>query len=142
LLFFENKENKQPHPHTVEVKVMQCARCGLTLQEGEGIEFYGKLLCEDCYMYESNPPKPCDPHAVASALSVRKQLGQSGAAGLTERQQKIYELIQKAGKVTRFELAAALNLKPEELEAEFAILRHCELIRAHKEGSAIYFTVW
>jgi len=35
-----------------------------------------------------NPPKACDPMAVSSALSVRKQLGQSGASGLTELQQK------------------------------------------------------
>ncbi len=121
---------------------MQCSRCGSSLSEGEGIDFHGKLLCEDCYMYESNPPKPCDPHAVASALSIRKQLGQEGKAGLTERQQKIVQLIEKSGKVTAHELAAALNIKPEELEAEFAILRHIELVRGHKEGSKIYFTKW
>jgi hypothetical protein len=121
---------------------MECSRCGASLAEGEALDFHGKLLCEDCYMYESNPPRACDPHAVASALSVRKQLGQNGDAGLTERQKKIVKLIEQSGKVTKHELAAALNMKSEELEAEFAVLRHCELVRAQKEGSRIYFTKW
>jgi len=93
-------------------------------------------------MYESNPPKPCDPLAVASALSVRKRLGQKGDAGLTEQQRKIYHLIEKTGKVTKHELVSALNIKPEVLEAEFAVLRHCELVRAQKEGSRVYLTLW
>ena len=93
-------------------------------------------------MYESNPPKACDPLAVASALSVRKQLEQSGTEGLTEQQQKIYRIIAQKGKITKQELIAELNLKPEVLEAEFATLRHCELIRAQKEGSTIYLTKW
>jgi recombinational DNA repair protein (RecF pathway) len=121
---------------------MQCADCGVTLSEAESYQYGGRVLCEDCYMEASHPLKACDPLAVASALSTRKQMGQKGAQGLTERQQKIYHLIEQAGKVTRYELAAALNLKPEVLEAEFAVLRHCELIRAFKEGSNVYFTVW
>ena len=63
---------------------MQCDRCSLDLKEDEGYDLHGKYLCEDCYMYETNPPKACDPMAVSSALSVRKQLGQSGSSGLTE----------------------------------------------------------
>ena len=122
--------------------MMQCSRCSLTLKEEAGIDFQGKTLCEDCYMYESNPPKACDPLAVSSALSVRKQLGQSGAEGLTEQQKKIYKTIEEKGKITKEELAAHLNLKLEVLEAEFAILRHCELIRAYKQGSTVYLTKW
>ncbi len=106
------------------------------------MEYHGKVLCEDCYMYESNPPLACDPLAVSSALSVRKQLGQEGTDGLTQRQKKIYQLILQSDKVTKHELAAALNLRPEEVEAEFAVLRHCELVRAQKEGSRVYFTKW
>jgi hypothetical protein len=80
--------------------------------------------------------------AVASALSVRKQLGHSGISGLTELQQKIYRIIEEHGKITRQDLLTAVKLKPEELEQQFAILRHCELIRALKEGDKIYFTKW
>ena len=102
----------------------------------------GKILCEDCYIYESDPPKACDPLAVASALSVRKQLGQSGAEGLTERQKKIYLIIEEKGKATKEELVEALNVKSEVLESEFAVLRHCELVRAQKEDGKVFITKW
>jgi len=121
---------------------MPCERCGSFLKEGEGYDFHGKILCEDCYMYETNPPKACDPMAVSTALSIRKQLGQSGVAGLTKLQKRIYSEIEKKGKITREELLANVNIKPEELEQEFAILRHCELIRAFKEDNKVYFTKW
>ena len=77
---------------------MKCDRCGSFLKENENYDFHGKVLCEDCYFYETNPPKACDPLAVASALSVRKQLGQSGASGLTDLQEKIYRTIEKGKK--------------------------------------------
>jgi len=114
----------------------------LLLKEGETCDFHGKVLCEDCYIYLTNPPKACDPMAVASALSVRKQLGQSGTAGLTEMQRRIYSIIEKRGKITKEELLTMVNLRPEELEQQFAVLRHCELIRAFKEGEKVYLTKW
>lgn len=121
---------------------MQCGRCGLFLKEGESYDSHGKVLCEDCYIYETNPPKACDPMAVASALSVRKQLGQSGTSGLSELQEKIYRTVEQRGKITKEELLAVLRIKAEELEQQFAILRHCELIRAFKEGEKVYYTKW
>jgi hypothetical protein len=120
----------------------QCSSCGCNLTEEEAIQFRGKTLCEDCYMQESNPPKACDPLAVASAVSLRKQMGQRGADGLTEQQKKIYHLIMERRKITRQEIQQTLNLTPKVLESEFATLRHCELIRAHKEGSNVYLTIW
>jgi len=77
---------------------MQCERCGLILKEGETYNLRGKVLSEDCYFYETNPHKACDPMAVATALSLRKQLGQSGTDGLTALQQQIYNLIEQKGK--------------------------------------------
>jgi hypothetical protein len=121
---------------------MECQRCRISLKEGEKYELNGKVLCEDCYIYETNPPKACDPLAVSSALSVRKQLGQSGASGLSELQQKIYNTIKEHGKLTKEELLEKVNIKPEELEQQFAFFRHCELLRAFKEGNKIYFTKW
>ena len=121
---------------------MECERCKSNLKEGETYDLYGKVLCEDCYMYETNPPKACDPMAVSSALSVRKQLGQSGSSGLTELQQKIYNTIEKYGKITKDDLIKTLNIKPEQLEQEFAFFRHCELLRAFREDGKIYFTKW
>jgi hypothetical protein len=121
---------------------MECERCNSSLKERETYDLHGKVLCEDCYMYETNPPKACDPMAVSSALSVRKQLGQSGSSGLTELQQKIYSTIEKYGKITKEDLIKTLNVKPEQLEQEFAFFRHCELLRAFKEDGKIYFTKW
>jgi hypothetical protein len=121
---------------------MECEHCKLPLKEGETYDLHGKVLCEDCYMYETNPPKACDPMAVSSALSVRKQLGQSGSSGLTELQQKIYNTIEKYGKITKEDLVNTLNVKPEQLEQEFAFFRHCELLRAFREDGKIYFTKW
>jgi len=121
---------------------MDCQRCKSSLNEGESYNLHGKVLCEDCYMYETNPPKACDPMAVSSALSVRKQLGQSGSSGLTELQQKIYTTIEKYGKITKEDLVKTLNVKPEQLEQEFAFFRHCELLRAFREDGKIYFTKW
>jgi len=121
---------------------MNCKRCGLILKDDEAYSLSGKMLCEDCYFYETNPPKACDPLAVASALSIRKQLNQSGSSDLTELQKKIYTLIERHGKITKDELAEIVKIRPEELEQQFAVLRHCELVRAFKEGGKIYFTKW
>ncbi len=121
---------------------MDCERCNAPLRDEEAYDLHGKVLCEDCYMYETNPPKACDPMAVSSALSVRKQLGQSGSSGLTELQQKIYNTIEKYGKITKEDLVKTLNVKPEQLEQEFAFFRHCELLRAFREDGKIYFTKW
>ena len=124
------------------VQKMGCQRCKSPLKEGETYNLNGKVLCEDCYMYETNPPKACEPMAVSSALSVRKQLGQSGSSGLTEVQQKIYSIIEEHGKITRDELQKILKIKSEELEQEFAFFRHCELIRAFREDGKVYLTKW
>ncbi len=121
---------------------MECSRCGSPVEEGDSYDYHSKILCEDCYMYVTNPPKTCDPTAVASALSNRKQLGQSGVEGLTELQKKIYRTIEGKGRITKQELVATVGVKPEELEAQFAVLRHCELVRAYKEGSTVYLTKW
>jgi len=51
---------------------MQFERCCLILKEGETYNLHGRVLCEDCIFYETNPPKACDPVAVASALSTAK----------------------------------------------------------------------
>jgi hypothetical protein len=121
---------------------MECERCKSLLKEGETYDLHGKILCEDCYMYETNPPKACDPMAVASALSVRKQLGQTGNLGLTELQQKIYNTIEKYSKITKEDLVKILDVKTEQSEQEFAFFRHCELLRAFREDGKVYFTKW
>jgi predicted HTH transcriptional regulator len=80
--------------------------------------------------------------AVASALSVRKQLGQTGSSGLSELQQRIYDAVEKYGKITKEDLAKTMGIKSEQLEQEFAFFRHCELLRALREDGKIYLTKW
>jgi hypothetical protein len=121
---------------------MKCERCETHLNENESYLAHGKTLCEDCYMYETNPPQACDPWAVSSALSVRKQLGQSGSSGLSELQQKIYTTVEEYGKITKDDLIKILNIKPEQLDQEFAFFRHCELLRAFRDYGKIYYTKW
>ena len=119
---------------------MNCERCGVTLEESQVYNFQGKVVCEDCCFDLMNPPKVCDPTAVSSTLTIRKQLGQSGTEGLTELQKQIYETVVARGKISRQELMSSLKLTPQELEKQFAVLRHCELLKGFKEGNTVYFT--
>jgi hypothetical protein len=117
---------------------MQCEHCGVTLEEAQVYNFQGKVLCEDCCFGLMNPPKVCDPTAVSSTLTVRKQLGQEGTDGLTELQKQIYTTVIERGKISRQELMAVMKLTPQELEQQFVILRHCELLKSFKEDNVIY----
>jgi hypothetical protein len=86
-----------------------------------------------------NPPKVCDPTAVSSTLMVRKQLGQTGTDGLSDLQKSIYNFIVERGRISREVLLLELKLSPETFEREFAVLRHCELLRGFKENGTVYF---
>ena len=86
--------------------------------------------------YSMRPPR-CSIRAIRS-----KTARAVGHRRVNRAATKIYRIIAQKGKITKQELIAELNLKPEVLEAEFATLRHCELIRAQKEGSIIYLTKW
>ncbi len=118
---------------------MKCERCGVELQENQVIKHQGKTLCEDCCFDLMNPPKTCDPTAVSSTLTIRKQLGQTGTEGLSELQQKIYNLVVERGTISREDLMGTLNLTHQVFEREFAVLRHCELLRGFKEDGTVYF---
>lgn len=121
--------------------VIKCSRCGCEVDADEKHDYYGKILCEDCFLEALQPPKPCDPMAVQIATNTRLQLNQKGTEGLTAQQKKIYDYIKEKGKVTREELATAMDLPPWELEKQFAVLRHCQLVRGFKEGNQVYLTL-
>ena len=117
---------------------MKCDNCGALLEENQSNVYQGKTVCEDCYFDLINPPKVCDPTAVSSTMTVRKQLGQSGTEGLTELQKQIYTAVTQQGFISREELMGKLSLSAAEFEKQFAVLRHCELLRAFKEGNTVY----
>jgi len=118
---------------------MNCQRCGSSIPENQETTYQGKVLCEDCCFDLMNPPKTCDPTAVHSTLTVRKQLGQTGTDGLSELQKKIYNLVAEKGPIRREDLLGHLHMTPQEFEREFAVLRHCELLRGFKQASTVYF---
>jgi len=125
---------------TFEANTVKCDRCGIELAENEVNTYQGKSLCEDCCFDLMNPPKTCDPVAVSSTLMVRKQLGQTGVEGLSELQKKIYTLVVQNGRISREDVLKTLSISSQELEREFSVLRHCELLRGFKENGVIYFT--
>jgi DNA-directed RNA polymerase subunit RPC12/RpoP len=117
---------------------VNCARCGREILENDSFQHLGRKLCEDCYIDVLNPPKACDPWAVYAATRSRQSQGIEGSEGLTDLQKAVYEFIREKGRVPREELIKHFNLKDIELQAQLAILRHCELVKGHKEGDRIY----
>ncbi|MGD6932858.1 MAG: hypothetical protein ACQCN5_01475 [Candidatus Bathyarchaeia archaeon] len=117
---------------------MKCTNCGNNLEENQVYTFQGKTVCEDCCFDLMNPPRVCDPTAVSQTLMIRKNLGHSGTEGLSDLQKKIFDTVVAAGTIPHGELLAKLGLNENEFQKEFAVLRHCELLRAFKEGNAVY----
>jgi hypothetical protein len=125
-----------------EVQNMQCARCQDVIPEGEECNFHGQMLCEDCYIGAVQPPKTCDVAAVHAAKKHREGAGQTGTDGLTQLQKDIYNFIEQQGKVTKEQLGKQFELPPWELEREFSVLRHCELVKAQKQDEKIFLTLF
>lgn len=117
---------------------MQCAKCQDLIPEGDQYNHEGRILCEDCYFDAVEPLRTCDVAAVQSAKKTRALTGQTGVEGLTELQKNIYNFIQEQGKATMLELAEKFQLPEKELQKQFAVLRHCELLKGRKEDSTIY----
>jgi hypothetical protein len=119
---------------------MKCERCRVEFDEKEITNYKGQNLCEDCCFDLMNPPKTCDPVAVCSTLNIRKELGQKGTEGLSDTQKKIYSLVTEKGSISHEDILKTLNLTIQEFEREFAVLRHCELLRGVKEKGKVHFT--
>lgn len=121
---------------------MYCDRCGEPFVDDEKYSHRGKILCEDCYVGALQPPKTCDVAAVDAAKKHRQMTGQSGVEGLTDLQKQIYYYIQNQGKATKQELQEHFKLPEWEVEKQFAILRHCELLKGEKENDNIYIVLF
>ena len=117
---------------------MKCNRCGRDIKEGDSYTHFGETLCEDCYLDMRLGIKACDPWAVHSATRLRESSGLKGAEGLNELQKAIYELVKSKDKVTREEVMEILSLSESEMRIQLAILRHCELVKGHKEDGKVY----
>jgi recombinational DNA repair protein (RecF pathway) len=117
---------------------MKCDRCGREIKEGDSYTHRGETLCEDCYLDARLEVKSCDPWAVYSATRSREGADFKGTEGLTDLQKEIYALVKRKGKVTREEVIEGLNLSEQEMQTQLATLRHCELVKGHKEGDQVY----
>lgn len=117
---------------------MNCQRCHREIDTDQSYTHGGETLCEDCYIDIRNPAKACDPWAVYSATRSREQSGLRGTEGLTDLQKSMHLFIRTSGKVTREELMKRFGLSETELQTQLAVLRHCELVKGHKEGDRIY----
>jgi len=120
---------------------MLCEKCKMEIPEGEEMRLHGKTVCEDCYVMGVQPPKTCDVAAVHSAKMHRQMSGQTGTEGLTDLQKRIYEFVKANEKVTKEQLIEHFNLPLMEIDRQFSVLRHCELLKGSKEGTNIYITI-
>jgi len=117
---------------------MKCQRCHREITEDQGYPHAGETLCEDCYLDIRFPAKACDPWAVYSATRTREQSGLKGTEGLTYLQKEMYAFVKENGKVTVAEMMEKLGLSVKEMQTQLAVLRHCELVKGHKDGDNIY----
>jgi hypothetical protein len=118
---------------------VMCDRCGSHIPDEEGREYYGKLLCEDCYMDALSPTRTCDPWAVHSA----KQLGdRTGGLQTNPLQKKILEALTETGGMEPGDLARRMGMKPVELDRETAALRHMEKVRGELREGRKYIVLW
>jgi len=118
----------------------QKENCGAEIEEGEGRDFHGRILCDDCYMDALSPARTCDPWAVRSAGFCKERGDTTEHDG--SLQQKILELIQKTGGLSQAELAEKLSARPGDIEREIAALRHMEKIRAAMQDGKKVIVLW
>ncbi|MFI5331300.1 MAG: hypothetical protein ACHQ2F_09770 [Desulfobaccales bacterium] len=112
-----------------------CTKCGASLAGEEPQEHLGQILCEDCYLEVLSPIRTCDPWAVHTAKSLKDL---PGGIALTPRQQQLQDLVKEKGEVPKQEAARVLGISEDELQREFAVLRHLELLRACKKDEGIF----
>jgi len=117
---------------------MKCNRCGHEIEDSDAYTHLSETLCEDCYLDIRLEVKACDPWAVHCATRFREGSGLEGVEGMTELQKAIYELVKRKGKVTREEVRESFSLPEPEMQRQLAVLRHCELVKGHKEGDKVY----
>jgi hypothetical protein len=126
-----------PNPNSIK-----CQNCSKDVPEDDVFISGGRTLCEDCYIDVGHRIRVCDPWGERSKKIFRESHGLTGTDGLTDLQKGIYEFIKARGKATREDLVQEFKLSPRELENEFAMLRHCQLVKGKKEDDKVYMVLW
>jgi hypothetical protein len=115
-----------------------CTTCGCQLSGEDIIEENGKVLCEDYYIEGCHKIQACDPWAVRSKKIFREEAGLKGTEGLTDLQKAIYDFIVSRGGAKKEEIAEKFGISARETENQFALLRHCELVKGQKRVNGVY----
>jgi hypothetical protein len=115
-----------------------CSRCRVECDEAELKELSEQRLCEDCYIDGVELSKTCDPWAVHSA----KNTVASQGLRLTQEQEKLMELVKAEKEIGFPEAAGRLGMTEKELQQDFTVLRHMELLRAAKKGDGKVITLF
>ncbi len=121
---------------------MKCESCQSEITSGDEREHLGRMLCEDCYMESLSPMKTCDPWAAHSAKSFEEHMG--GNASLSALQSEILSILEETGGLESHDLLTRLtrDITAEELQREFATLRHMEKARAEKRDDRVFLRIW
>ncbi len=117
---------------------MNCSRCNRQLSESERYVYEGKIYCEDCLIEKGLTIKECDPWSSFTDTAARMRHGDTGTAGLTDNEAKVYEFVKKRGRATRQEVMKGLGLSEVDLKARLIPLMHSELIKERSESGEMY----
>ena len=119
---------------------VKCEKCGNGIEDQDGREFHGQMICEDCYFDALSPAKACDPWAVYSATSFSKESGTG--TNITETQSKILQILKETGGTEPKIISERLQISPSDLEREIATLRHMEKLKAELREGKKTFCLW
>lgn len=103
-----------------EAGMMICDRCGAGIPEGDEMEYFGRVLCERCYMQALSPAQACDPWAVRSAQTLSQM--DDAYSTLSATQADVLRLLAEMGGLDAAYLAEELRIELPELERELATL--------------------
>lgn len=112
--------------------------CRVECEEHELQDMGGRQLCEDCYIDNVQLSKTCDPWAVHSAKSTLASQGMR----LTPEQERLLELVRAEKEISPAEAAHRLGVTEKELQENFTVLRHMELLRAAKKKDGRVITLF
>ena len=115
-----------------------CEKCGREIEEP--YEHLGRNYCGDCYLDILSPPKACDPWAVYAAK--RSLRSNDKFSTLTPLPHRIVDYVKANVEVTAEDLTEHLGLTEQEFKGESAVLRHMEVLRGTKKGSAVLYTLF
>lgn len=116
----------------------KCTKCQVECEEVELRDVSEQRLCEDCYIDSVELSQTCDPWAVHSA----KNLVASQGLRLTPDQEKLLELVKAEKEIGFSEVADRLGFTTKQLQEDFTVLRHMELLRAAKKGDGKVITLF